>query len=348
MRSHETVAVLDRPEVLTPEAAFNLFLDHRDTHKDITRTTQETYISRFRLFGAFLREEGITDVRRQLTTNLLEKYFALMGNRTDLRATEGTGKQLSRRTVHSHFISIRALVRFLYFKKYLSENLCRTDEEGGVRVKKPSRKQKIAPKREVVERIITVFNPEKPPAVFEKFSPAHRRFMTALVRALVIIMAGLGLRSAEALGLRKDQIEWREQTVTFKAKGDSERQDRMDFTDDVKAVLLAYLDEREKIEVKPMAEDLFFVTFAGRVLDRDALRWIFGWIKTATGYRLTPHQLRYFAGTEFYRKTKDIVLTQRFLRHANVETTRGYLGLDPDEVREKTLASSPVAGLLRR
>jgi site-specific recombinase XerD len=349
MRTQGQVTVLERSDGLTPEAAFDKFLDHRETHKDITAATHDTYISRFRLFAAFLREEGVTDIRA-VTTDLLEKYFSRLRNRTDLRAKNSNGAQLSARSIHSHFISLRAIFRFLHVKKHIDENLFRSEDEGGVVVRRPSRRQKMAPKREVVQQIINVFDPTKPPAIYkgEDFGHFRRRLLTARNRAMLVCMAGLGLRTSEVLGLRMDQIDWKGQTVTFKAKGDRERQDRMDFTDDVKAVLLDYLSVREDMEVMPNAEAFFFLTFDGRVMDRDALRRLFLTIENVTCYRLTPHALRYFAGTEFYRKTKDLVLTQRFLRHRNVQTTVGYLGLDSDEVREKTLTNSPVAGLLRR
>lgn len=175
-------------------------------------------------------------------------------------------------------------------KRYISEDLFRPEDEGGVRVKNPSRKQKVAPKREAIERILNLFDPARPPAIYkgEDFGPTRRKFLTARNRALVIAMAGLGLRASEVLSLRLEQIDWKEQTITFKAKGDSERQDRMDFTDDIKVVLLDYLIAREDMEVQPAAEPFFFVTFDGRVMDRDALRRLFSTIHEQTGQRLTP------------------------------------------------------------
>lgn len=72
MCAQGSVAVLARSEVLTPQAAFDKFLDHRNTHKDITIATHDTYVSRFRLHAVFLQEEGITEVR-QVSTDVLEK-----------------------------------------------------------------------------------------------------------------------------------------------------------------------------------------------------------------------------------------------------------------------------------
>lgn len=112
MRTQGQVAVLDRSDVLTPQAAFDKFLDHRETHRNITAATHDTYVSRFRLFAAFLREESISDMRA-VTSDVLEKYFSRLRSRTDLRAKNGNGTQLSARSVHSHFISLRAVFRFL-------------------------------------------------------------------------------------------------------------------------------------------------------------------------------------------------------------------------------------------
>lgn len=48
------------------------------------------------------------------------------------------------------------------------------------------------------------------------------------------------------------------------------------------------------------------------------------------GIDATAHQLRHWFGTEVYRQSRDILLTQELLGHADVSTTRGYVALSPD------------------
>jgi len=97
---------------------------------------------------------------------------------------------------------LRALFRFLYLKKYIDENLFRREDDGGIAVRKPSRKQKTAPRHEAVQQIINFFDPAKPPALYrgEDFDLFRRRFLSARNRAMIVSMAGLGLRASEVLG----------------------------------------------------------------------------------------------------------------------------------------------------
>lgn len=53
------------------------------------------------------------------------------------------------------------------------------------------------------------------------------------------------------------------------------------------------------------------------------------------GVNATAHQLRHFAGTAWYRASgHDLLTTARLLRHASVNTTQVYAGLDPTRPAE--------------
>jgi integrase len=67
---------------------------------------------------------------------------------------------------------------------------------------------------------------------------------------------------------------------------------------------------------------------------------IYGYSEESTGrsprplYRLTTHSHRHYAGTRFYRACKDVVLTNRFLRHArsDLAATMAYVDSEREEV----------------
>lgn len=44
-----------------------------------------------------------------------------------------------------------------------------------------------------------------------------------------------------------------------------------------------------------------------------------------TGCKMTPHSIKVGAGTQLYARTKDIVKTQQFLDHNDIQTTVGYI-----------------------
>ena len=56
-------------------------------------------------------------------------------------------------------------------------------------------------------------------------------------------------------------------------------------------------------------------------ISKDVLTNLF---KRYSGGKINPHMLRHWVGTVLYEKTKDIVLVQRQLRHASLETAAKY------------------------
>ena len=51
-------------------------------------------------------------------------------------------------------------------------------------------------------------------------------------------------------------------------------------------------------------------------------------------YRITTHSFRHLAITEFYNKCKDVILTQKFARHKDIESTLVYIYKSTDEIRQ--------------
>ncbi len=51
-------------------------------------------------------------------------------------------------------------------------------------------------------------------------------------------------------------------------------------------------------------------------------------------FDIHPHILRHFAGTMFYKKTKDIEKTRRFLGHAGYNVIKVYVNLTTEDLRE--------------
>lgn len=85
--------------------------------------------------------------------------------------------------------------------------------------------------------------------------------------------------------------------------------------------------------VAPLPPGPLAVTDRG---DRASAQWVS--IRTALHFRrqlgmpgVALHRLRHWCGTEVYRRTRDIRVTQELLRHASPATTAGYTLVDDEE-----------------
>jgi site-specific recombinase XerD len=331
-------------ELRTPE--FLKFLAAREVSKNITAATRDNYTSTLRSFESWMKERQITSVG-QITVETMERYFSHLKTRHDLRAKNGDGRQASGESVFTHFARLRAVFRWLHARKQIEENPLRREDEGGAFVKKPGRRQKVAPKRELVEGVLKLFDPKNPPDFYraEGMGEARARFLCLRNRALIALLAGLGMRASEALHLKTDEIAWKESQISFHAKGN--RQDMTFLTPQIRAALWEYAEARgELARVEPDAAGRFFTTYDGGPMERNALRRLFQTLSHEMQTHISPHSLRYFAAVSFYRRTKDLAMTQRFLRHSSPVTTARYLGFDLEDVRNSVTTNSPVEGML--
>jgi site-specific recombinase XerD len=145
-------------------------------------------------------------------------------------------------------------------------------------------------------------------------------------RAIVLLLARLGLRAGDVAALQLRDLDWQEGTVTVSGK--SRRQNRLPLAQEVGDAILHYLDYRPL-----MHNDAVFLTTIAPIkgLSYQAV----GKIATQAIQRAhveTPrhgsHVLRHSAATQMLRQGVPLWAIGAVLRHASVETTLGYAKVD--------------------
>jgi integrase/recombinase XerD len=145
-------------------------------------------------------------------------------------------------------------------------------------------------------------------------------------RAIVLLLARLGLRAGDVAALQLRDLDWQEGTVTVSGK--SRRQNRLPLAQEVGDAILHYLDYRPL-----MHNDAVFLTTTAPIkgLSYQAV----GKIATQAIRRAsveTPrhgsHVLRHSAATQMLRQGVPLLAIGAVLRHASVETTIGYAKVD--------------------
>jgi site-specific recombinase XerD len=148
--------------------------------------------------------------------------------------------------------------------------------------------------------------------------------------AMLMLLARLGLRSAEVAWLELDDIDWRCGEVTVRGKG--HRQDRLPLPADVGAALAAYLSMRGNVPSRrvfvtlrpprrPVRADLL-----GDVVQRACVR--------AGVAHIGPHRLRHTLATEMLRQGASLVDIGQVLRHRDLATTAVYAKVDLGRLRQ--------------
>jgi integrase/recombinase XerD len=148
-------------------------------------------------------------------------------------------------------------------------------------------------------------------------------------RAILLLLARLGLRANDVAGLKFSDLQWAEGTLIVAGK--NRRQARLPLPQEVGDAVLQYLDHGRP----PVTSDFVFLTVVapwkpishhvvGRVVVR-ALRRT-GIQAPSRGARL----LRHSAATSLLRQGVSLPTIGALLRHASIETTTIYAKVDMD------------------
>ena len=150
-------------------------------------------------------------------------------------------------------------------------------------------------------------------------------------RAIMMLVARLGLRSVEVARLELDDLDWRRGELTVRGKG--RRQDRLPLPTDVGEALSGYLASRGRVAGSrrvfltcraprgPIRPDL-----VNDVIERGCLR--------AGIARFGPHRMRHALAGQLLRQGVGLVAISQVLRHQDLATTAVYAKVDLPALRQ--------------
>jgi site-specific recombinase XerD len=150
-------------------------------------------------------------------------------------------------------------------------------------------------------------------------------------RAVLLLLARMGLRAGEAAGLRLDDIDWRSGEITVRGKGS--RHERLPLPPDVGGALASYLRDGRP------ARDRGREAFAGvraphRPLTRGAVTQIAARASQRCGLgTVFAHRLRHTAAAGMLRGGASLEEIGQVLRHQRTLTTAIYAKVDYDGLR---------------
>jgi site-specific recombinase XerD len=146
-------------------------------------------------------------------------------------------------------------------------------------------------------------------------------------RAIILLLARLGLRAGEVAGLNIDDIDW--QNGTLKVMGKNRREARLPLPQDVGDALLHYLSsarpvvDSERVFIRAVAPRIAVTRKVPQYVAAHAIRQA-GIVAPSYG----AHVLRHSAATSLLRQGSSLQVVGELLRHASIETTAHYAKVD--------------------
>ncbi|MDV6247184.1 tyrosine-type recombinase/integrase [Rhodococcus opacus] len=149
-------------------------------------------------------------------------------------------------------------------------------------------------------------------------------------RAILLLLARLGLRGAEVADVRVGDVDWRAGEITIRGKGN--RLDRLPLPIDVGEAMVAYLTAG-----RPVCDTRTVFCTARkpyRRLSASAIRAIMGRACRGAGLtRIGAHRLRHTLATEMLRAGSSFPEVGQGLRHRNNLATSIYAKVDDNVLR---------------
>lgn len=145
-------------------------------------------------------------------------------------------------------------------------------------------------------------------------------------RAVILLLARLGLRASDVAALRFADIDWEDGSILVKGK--SRREARLPLPQEVGDALLAYLEQRPRV----LNEPIFLRVVAPiRGLAAPAISQLVMRVMRRAGIKASSygsHILRHAAATEMLRQGHSLYDIGSVLRHRSVDMSAHYAKVD--------------------
>ena len=137
-------------------------------------------------------------------------------------------------------------------------------------------------------------------------------------RLIVRLIYATGVRVSELCAINVEDIDFEEQTIRVKGKGDKIR--------------TVFVDEETLKEIDEFIgnkiEGPLFIGQQGNHISPRTVQHIF---KENAPDGITPHKIRHSYASELYRRSKNLRVVQENLGHSSIKTTEIYLHTDLEE-----------------
>jgi site-specific recombinase XerD len=214
-------------------------------------------------------------------------------------------RKLARATIARKLAAVRALLRFALGAGRVPES-----QLG------PRRQRRLpdAPKSEEVDAVLERLSGNEP--------------LVLRNRALLELVYSAGLRSREAVDLDLGDVDFEQEAVRVRGKGDKERV--VPLGEEAAYRVRLYL-EGARPQLARGAEDALFLSARGRRLDTSTLRRLLP----------HPHRLRHAFATHLLEGGADLRVIQELLGHSSLSTTQAYSHVDGRRLRKVYDRSHP-------
>ena len=278
-------------------------------------TTITAYEEFFSSFEKFVKAENKLNSFEQVDTIALRRYLVLLSS------------TMCGITVEGYYRKLKTLYNFLLKEGLIKSNPLNTIER---------------PK--VAKRKIQTFNSNEVYAMLNAYDV--NTFIGLRNYTLLSFLLATGVRRSEFVNLTIFDVDLQADIIRVIGKGDKER--LIPIGKKLKLIIKRYLkarDEYLKQECKHKTSAAFFISRYGDKLQLSGANSIFQALKKTLGLkgkRFSAHIWRHTFAKSFLLNGGDVFSLQELLGHADVDTTRIYINLNTQELKQQNDKYNPL------
>ena len=313
------------------QEASALFLSRTEAHKTGSRETTRAYRSDLKQFNAFLIKEATTFDR--LNRSAANRYVAYLCT-LDLTSRSVNRKVSTLRSFYWYMVALD-LVPNNPFQGIDTPSFNPMSETHKVLSPQEFENCLRLLRKEVTEALSDLKRNRRSRAARRRVFYAVRR------RAMVILLATLGLRRSELLGIMCSCIEQTPEGLRVHITGKGKKHRIVPLSPQALPALSDWLHLRKCI---PTTSNKLFLTVEGRPCRKSSLEKLIEWVakRVQTRYSLHAHMFRRSFATWQLSAHQDIRIVQELLGHASINTTQIYTAVEEGMMR-RALSTAPIA-----
>lgn len=280
--------------------------------QNVTERTKETYEEVLKKFVVYAVDNDTYDVSA-VTSDMIRGFLGSLKT-----------KGMRGITVHRYFRTLRTFFLFLYREDYVQKNPMAT-------VKPPK----------VEKKIMRTFTAQEINKLLNAFN--KNEFFGMRNYVIMCMFFSTGIRKMELAALKMADINITNDLLRIQnGKGQKERFVPLGRT--MRRVLIQFMKMREEYVGDEVCLWLF-PSRAKKQIGASGLSILFQKVKKElkmTGEKVSAHTWRHTFAKNYLLNGGDIFSLQTILGHANIETTRGYIALNQNELKTQMAKFNPL------